>query len=123
MGAVTAHEVLYDEVVTASEELQRLVQKPIRHFAFPYGQHVNLNPMAFDLAYKSGFHSVSSAYGGFNFPGDDAFHLQRIPVDNDMIRLKNWVTIDPRKITKTVRYRYEHSDAPYSHERTATNER
>ncbi len=48
---------------------------------------------------------MCSAYGGFNFPGDDPFHLQRIPVDDDMIRLKNWVTQDPRKIC-TPRFEY-----------------
>ena len=71
---------------------------------FPYGQHANLNPAAFELAEEAGYAGVCSAYGGFNFPGDDPFHLQRIVVDGAMIRLKNWVTMDPRKL-RTPRFR------------------
>ena len=47
--------------------------------------------------------------GGYNFPGDDAFHLQRIHVDNDMIRVKNRTSIDPRKLN--VR-RFEYQPRP-----------
>ena len=57
------------------------------------------------MARQAGYAGVCSAYGGFNFPGDDPFHLQRIPVDDDMIRLKNWVTMDPRKL-RTRRFEY-----------------
>jgi hypothetical protein len=49
---------------------------------------------------------VCSAYGGFNFPGDDPFHLQRIAADSVMVRLKNWVTMDPRKL-RTRRFEYQ----------------
>jgi len=94
------------EVASAGEDLQQTLGHPVRYFAFPFGQHRNLNPAAFQIAYEAGYDAVCSAYGGFNFPGDDAFHLQRIPVDDDMIRVKNWVTVDPRKL-RTPRYRYE----------------
>jgi hypothetical protein len=51
------------------------------------------------MARDAGYRGVCSAYGGYNFPGDDAFHLQRIHGDAEMIRLKNWITMDPRKLT------------------------
>jgi hypothetical protein len=51
---------------------------------------------------------VCSAYGGFNFPGDDAFHLQRISGDAPTICVKNWVTMDPRKL-HTPRFEYQTS--------------
>ena len=92
-------------MVAAKEELQAALGRPVRYFAFPFGLHANLNPAAFALAKKAGYAGVCSAYGGFNFPGDDPFHLQRIPVDDDMIRLKNWVTMDPRKL-HTPRFEY-----------------
>ena len=69
-----------------------------QEFAFPFGQYVNLSSEAFRLAWEAGYEGVCSAYGGYNFPGDDPFHLQRIHVDDDMIRLKNRATVDPRKI-------------------------
>ena len=64
------------------------------------------------LARECGYEGVCSAYGGYNFPGDDAFHLQRIHADDDMIRLKNWVTVDPRKLKKHRRFTYETAGQP-----------
>ena len=97
LGPITDLRLLRYEVVACKEELQGALGRAIRYFAFPFGHYANLNSMAFALAKEAGYAGVCSAYGGFNFPGDDAFHLQRIPVDNYMIRLKNWVTMDPRK--------------------------
>jgi peptidoglycan/xylan/chitin deacetylase (PgdA/CDA1 family) len=106
LGKINDPTRLCDEVVVAGEELQAAIGRPVRYFAFPYGQHANLNPAVFQMAYDAGYEAVCSAYGGFNFPGDDAFHLQRIHGDADMIRLKNWATVDPRK-KRTRRYAYE----------------
>ena len=78
----------------------------MRYFAFPFGRFENLNAKAFALARQAGYEAVCSAYGGFNFPGDDAFHVQRIPVGDDMIHLKNWTTVDPRKLN-TPRFPYD----------------
>ena len=50
---------------------------------------------------------VCSAYGGYNYPGDDPFHVHRIPAVCEMLRLKNWLTADPRKIhTRRFEYRW-----------------
>ena len=97
LARITDSARLLDEVVVAGEELQAAIGRPIRYFAFPYGQHEHLNANVFHLAYESGYEAVCSAYGGFNFPGDDAFHLQRFPADYSLLRLKNWTTLDPRK--------------------------
>jgi peptidoglycan/xylan/chitin deacetylase (PgdA/CDA1 family) len=106
LGPIVDAHRLYDEIVVAGEELQRIIDTPIRYFAFPYGHPQNMNAMACQIAHDAGYEGICSAYGGFNFPGDDAFHLQRIPVDNDLIRLKNWTTVDPRK-EHTPRYEYQ----------------
>jgi peptidoglycan/xylan/chitin deacetylase (PgdA/CDA1 family) len=95
---------LWDEVVGGSDELAELVGKPVRWFAFPFGQHRNLSIAAAEIARAAGMSGVCSAYGGYNFPGDDPFHLQRIAVDDDLIRLKNWLTVDPRKFAKHPRF-------------------
>ncbi len=97
---------LYDEVVAAGQELQQMLGRPVRYFAFPYGQHANLNVQAFHLAHEYGYEAVCSAYGGYNFPGTDPFHLQRVHADN-MIRLKNLVTVDPRKVRLPRRFEYQ----------------
>lgn len=98
LGQITDRKLLYSEVVSAGNELQAAIRRPVRYFAFPFGLHANLNRTAFELARQAGYEGVCSAYGGFNFPGDDAFHIQRMPTDSTMIRIKNWVTGDPRKL-------------------------
>jgi len=106
LGMLHNPQALHDEVVTAGEELQVALGKPIRYFAFPYGQYPNLNAEVFHMAYDAGYDGVCSAYGGYNFPGDDAFHLQRFHADPSLLRLKNWLTVDPRWL-RCRRYCYD----------------
>lgn len=105
LGTVTDEARLHYEVVTAGEELQQRLHIPVRYFAFPFGHYAHLNSRAFDLAHQVGYEGVCSAYGGYNIPGDDAFHLQRIVGDEELIRLKNRTTVDPRKV-HTPRFSY-----------------
>jgi peptidoglycan/xylan/chitin deacetylase (PgdA/CDA1 family) len=105
LGAITDRRLSQHEVVTARDRLQSAIGRQVRYFAFPYGLYANLSPAAFALAEEAGYTGVCSAYGGFNFPGDDPFHLQRIPGDAPMICMKNWVTLDPRKL-RTPRFEY-----------------
>ncbi|TWT39642.1 polysaccharide deacetylase family protein [Blastopirellula retiformator] len=99
LGAVDNEEQLYDEVVLATRELADAVGQSIRYFAFPYGLPKNLNDRAFEMCRDEGLLGVCSAYGAYNMPGDDPFHLQRIHGDPQMSRLRNWLTIDPRKLS------------------------
>ena len=87
--------ILRDELVRPREELQAAIGRPVRYFSFPYGRHHNLTTLAFQVARQAGYEGVCSAYGGYNYPGDDAFHIQRFGVDQSLVRLKNWVTVDP----------------------------
>ncbi|MBL8826215.1 MAG: polysaccharide deacetylase family protein [Planctomycetaceae bacterium] len=124
LGQIHDPHRLEDEVVLAGEELQAAVGKPVRYFAFPFGQHPNLNAEVFHLAHAAGYEAVCSAYGGYNVPGDDAFHLQRVHGDPEFIRVKNSTTIDPRK-RFTKRYDYEtaqHEPAETRSEATAKDE-
>ena len=107
LGAIHDPAELHDEIVGAKLELEALVARPVRYLAFPYGQHRNLSAQAVRLAKSAGYEGVCSAYGGFNFPGDDSFHLQRIHADADQVRLKNWLTVDPRKASGTPRFVYD----------------
>jgi peptidoglycan/xylan/chitin deacetylase (PgdA/CDA1 family) len=107
LGRIHDNKRLRDEVVYAGQELAAAVGCPVRYFAFPFGQHENLNIEAFRMTREAGYEAVCSAYGGFNLPGDDPFHLQRIHGDPEMLRLKNWLTVDPRKLAGVERFRYQ----------------
>ncbi|HUS40387.1 MAG TPA: polysaccharide deacetylase family protein, partial [Pirellulales bacterium] len=62
---------------------------------------------------EAGYQGVVSAYGGYNFAGDDPFHLQRMGVDGPMIRLKNLTTLDPFKQWNIPRYDYQEIEQPF----------
>ena len=111
LGAISDVQLLHHEVVESREVLRDAIGRPIRYFAFPFGLHANLSPAAFALAKEAGYAGACSAYGGFNFAGDDPFHLQRISADGPMICLKNWCTLDPRKL-HTPRFEYRTVEVP-----------
>lgn len=100
LGGQLARKRLLTEIAGSKFDLEEALNREIRYFAFPYGQIDNLSVEAFRVAYQTGFDGVCSAYGGYNFPGDDAFHLRRFHADPQMVRFKNWLTVDPRKLRK-----------------------
>lgn len=104
IGKINSEAELVAEIVTARDELEAALDTSIRYFAFPFGQHANLSRRAFEIAGDAGYDAALSAYGGYHYPGDDAFHLQRMCVDGPMIRLKNWASVDPWKQLKIRRY-------------------
>ena len=103
LGSITDERVLVDEVVAATIELEAVLERKIRYFAFPYGQVANLNDKVFEMLREIGLLGVCSAYGGWNEVGDDPFHLQRLHGDPNFERMKNWLTYDPR-IQQVQRY-------------------
>lgn len=100
IGQVHDESVMVDEIVTARDDLAAALDVPIRYFAFPFGQHANLHPRAFEIAQDAGFEGVLSGYGRHHYPGGETFHLQRMCVDGPAIRFLNWATVDPWKHIK-----------------------
>lgn len=98
LGGSLSRDEIRDEIAGSKDVLERAIGREVRYFAFPYGKHANLSADGFRTAYECGFAGVCSAYGGYNFPGDDAFHLRRFHADPEFIRFKNWLTLDPRKL-------------------------
>ena len=100
MGEVHDLETIYDEIVLAKRELAEAIGRPVRYFAFPFGMKPNLNDAAAAMARADGIECIVSAYGGYNYFGDDAFHLQRCHGDPELLRLRNAITYDPRHLRK-----------------------
>ncbi len=99
LGDCQSIEELVDEIQGSKCELEQMIGRPVRYFAFPFGQKEHMSAEAFQVAVEAGYAGVCSAYGGYNFPGDDSFHLRRFHADPEMIRFKNWLTVDPRKLS------------------------
>lgn len=106
LGRIKSENRMREEIVDSGKDLADMIGKTIRYFAFPYGLPQNLTPDAFRIACEAGYEGVVTAYGGYNFPGEDDFHIQRIHADPEMIRLRNWLTYDPRKAATIRRYEY-----------------
>lgn len=98
LGRIHDPGLLHNEIAGSKADLEDKLGRSIDYFAFPFGLHANMSPHAFRIARQAGFRGVCSAYGAYNWPGDDAFHIRRIHADPELIRLKNWLTIDPRKL-------------------------
>ena len=96
LGKTTDPLTLADEVIVASRELEELIGRKLRYFAFPYGLYGNLNSTVFQMLKEHGFLGACSAYGGWNEIGGDAFHIERIHGDPNLERIKNWLSYDPR---------------------------
>jgi peptidoglycan/xylan/chitin deacetylase (PgdA/CDA1 family) len=109
LGTASAAQ-LEDEICGSRDQLNAWLGRPVRYFAFPYGQFANLSTAAFRLARQAGFQVCCSAYGGYNFPGEDPFHIQRIHGDRELALVQNWLTLDPRKLATTERYQYGDGD-------------
>ena len=95
-------ERLHDEIVGSKRDLEAIIGRAVRYFAFPFGLHANLSQAAFRIAFRAGYWGVCSAYGGYNLPGDDPFHIHRIHGDPSWSRFCNWMTADPRSCRRIV---------------------
>ena len=104
LGQIEDEDLLHSEIVGSKRDLEGLIDRAVRYFAFPYGLHANLSPAAFGMAFRAGYWGVCSAYGGYNVPGDDPFHIQRIHGDPSWSRFRNSLTVDPRKLRRIQRF-------------------
>jgi peptidoglycan/xylan/chitin deacetylase (PgdA/CDA1 family) len=95
LGPITDRQRLQDEIVASRSELELALGHSVRYFAFPFGSPENLNTNAFEIARRAGYEGVCSAYGGWNYPGDNPFHIRRRCVDGPPNRSKNWAMVDP----------------------------
>ncbi|MEM9352497.1 MAG: polysaccharide deacetylase family protein [Planctomycetota bacterium] len=91
---------LRDEIVGSKQDLEDLIGQQVRYFAFPFGLPENMTPAGFEIARQAGLRGVCSAYGAYNMPRSDSFHIRRIHGDPEWGRFRNWLTVDPRKLQR-----------------------
>jgi peptidoglycan/xylan/chitin deacetylase (PgdA/CDA1 family) len=104
LGSITDESLLHDEIVGSKQDIEAIIKGKVRYFAFPYGLRPNLSEAAFRVAFTAGYWGVCSAYGDYNLPGDDPFHIHRIHGDPSWSRFCNAMTVDPRKFRRVPRF-------------------
>lgn len=98
LGKTVDDAQLRHEIAGSTAELSRLIGRPVRHFAFPYGRPANVSPEAVRIARECGLQSVATAWNGVNTPGDDPFHIARVHGDPCLARVQNWLSGDRRLV-------------------------
>lgn len=101
MGQVHSIEWLREQIVGSAEDLRSWCDVPINYFSFPTGLPANMSQLAVDVIQQAGFQGFCSAYGAWNWPGQPGVHLRRIHADPGLQSLKNWLSLDPRKLVET----------------------
>jgi hypothetical protein len=66
-----------------------------------------LTQAAIACVQRAGLRGFCSAFGGYNLPGRDAFHIRRFHGDEDFARFRNWLDFDTRKLRHEPRIDYQ----------------
>jgi peptidoglycan/xylan/chitin deacetylase (PgdA/CDA1 family) len=110
LGREWSKERLRSELCDSRKELQDWTGQPVDYFAFPYGMLHNISQSAIDMVIEAGYRAFMSAYGAWNYPTGDDFHLTRFHGDPCTEALRNWLTLDPRRLEPRCVLDYQTSD-------------
>ena len=89
-----------DEIAGAKEELEGMIGRQVRYLAVPFGMPAQLTQTVIETAAKAGLKGFCSAFGAYNLPGRDSFHIRRIHGDPEFARLRNWLSFDRRRVRR-----------------------
>ena len=99
LGTIQDLDRAQSEILGSIECIEEWLGSKVHYFAFPFGFPANMSQLAADILIQSGVKGFCSAYGAFNWPQScNPFHLKRIHADPGIERLRNWLTLDPRKL-------------------------
>ena len=102
LGTIENESLARREISDSKDELEEWLGTSVDYFAFPFGLPHNTSQLAVDLVAESQFSGFCTAYGAWNWPDAPGFHLRRIHADPGLQRLKNWLTLDSRKLEDPV---------------------
>jgi peptidoglycan/xylan/chitin deacetylase (PgdA/CDA1 family) len=67
-----------NEIVNSKDELEKKLNRPIKHFAFPFGSHVEAGPRDYEIARTAGFDSITTTLHGYVRAGESQYCLDRL---------------------------------------------
>lgn len=98
LGKIHQRQQVTDEIVGSIKQLESWLGRQVRYFAFPFGLPGNMSQVAVDVMREHGLAGFCSAYGAWNWANTQGVHMRRIHADPGLVRLQNWLTLDPRKL-------------------------
>lgn len=97
-GSCESAAKLGDQIRRDKLDLEDMIGRPVRFFAFPFGTPRQITPAAIRCVADAGYKGFCSAFGGYNLLGRGAFHIRRFHGDPSFGRILNWTSFDPGKI-------------------------
>jgi peptidoglycan/xylan/chitin deacetylase (PgdA/CDA1 family) len=76
--AQQADEIASEEMATSRARIEDALQRPVQHFAYPYGDKLAAGKREFALAKRAGFKTAVTTRPGMIFP-ENAAHLTALP--------------------------------------------
>jgi len=107
LGSIHDPATLESEIVGSARDLESWLERAVRYFAFPYGLPENTSQAAVDLIQRHGFEGFCTAYGAWNWPNGEGYHLRRIHADPGLEKLCNWLSFDARKLHERVQLPFD----------------
>jgi len=68
---------LQEELLRCKRTIEEELQRPVRHFAYPFGKHADIGPTAKTVVRECGYQSAVTTVWGFNTPQQDLLELRR----------------------------------------------
>lgn len=93
-------DVIRREILDGKDELEQMIGREVRYFAHPFGLPKQLTQATIEVIHESGMLGFCSAFGAYNVPGRDAFHLRRFHGDPEFGRFLNWLSFDEKKLQR-----------------------
>ena len=94
------------EIIEAKDALEQMIGHAVRYFAFPFGLPRQITQPAIEAVHECGLLGFCSAFGAYNVPGRDSFHIRRFHGDPEFGRFLNWLNYDPGKLDREPPVRY-----------------
>lgn len=72
----------YEEIVESRLELEKILDKQVRTFSYPYGNPEDFTQQTVEIVKSAGFSAAVTTIQGGVEPGDDRYQLKRCEVNN-----------------------------------------
>jgi peptidoglycan/xylan/chitin deacetylase (PgdA/CDA1 family) len=69
---------LRDEILGSKQTVEDRLQRPVRHFAYPFGKPADFGIAAKEIVCAAGFQTAVTTIHGFNGPDRDLLELRRL---------------------------------------------